>query len=84
MLSLLDDYQARHCDEWYLSDLNSPFDVHLTAYVKLLTLMADWKTIVARGEQSSVSFLCFYVFMLRKVNTLVDVQYRAGSCRDAG
>lgn len=58
MLQLMDDYVARTCDEWYIHELNTPFDVHLTAYVKLLIIMSRWKILLeeyGRGHLPGVS-----------------------------
>jgi hypothetical protein len=45
----LDDYLARSSAKWYRSSqMNTAFDVHLVAYVQILLLMAQWKSIVAQ------------------------------------
>ena len=45
----LDDYLARSSAKWYCSSqMNTAFDVHLVAYVQILLLMAQWKSIVAQ------------------------------------
>ncbi|RXW24157.1 hypothetical protein EST38_g1742 [Candolleomyces aberdarensis] len=45
----LDDYLARSSANWYRSSqMNTAFDVHLVAYVQILLLMAQWKSIVAQ------------------------------------
>ncbi|KAJ4488126.1 fungal-specific transcription factor domain-containing protein [Lentinula aciculospora] len=49
----LDDYMARTCQDWYRSSpMNTPYDVHLVAYVRILLIMAKWRSIV-RQENSS-------------------------------
>ncbi|KAF8959024.1 hypothetical protein BDZ97DRAFT_1906286 [Flammula alnicola] len=46
----LDDYLARNSREWYKSSLmNTPFDVHLCAYVQILILMAKWREHIKEG-----------------------------------
>ncbi|KJA20235.1 hypothetical protein HYPSUDRAFT_68639 [Hypholoma sublateritium FD-334 SS-4] len=43
MLSL-DDYLARNSREWYRSSpLNTPYDIHLCAYVQILMQLAHWR-----------------------------------------
>ena len=47
----LDDYVARTSRDWYKSSsLNSPFDVHLCAYVSLILLMAEWRKTAESGK----------------------------------
>ncbi|KAF5391352.1 hypothetical protein D9757_002023 [Collybiopsis confluens] len=44
MLSL-DDFMARTSQDWYRSShMNTPYDVHLCAYVQILLLMAKWRS----------------------------------------
>ncbi|KAF9005589.1 fungal-specific transcription factor domain-containing protein [Cyathus striatus] len=41
----LDDYMARTTRHWYKSStMNTPFDVHLCAYVQIIVVMAEWRT----------------------------------------
>ncbi|KAJ6596817.1 fungal-specific transcription factor domain-containing protein [Mycena vulgaris] len=50
----LDDYVARTSQEWYQSsslNLNSPFDVHLCAYVSIILLMAKWRRTVEERKK---------------------------------
>ncbi|KAF9480102.1 hypothetical protein BDN70DRAFT_905913 [Pholiota conissans] len=55
MLSL-DDYLARNSREWYRSSpLNTPFDVHLCAYVQILMHMAKWREYTKEASSSSSS-----------------------------
>lgn len=43
MLSL-DDYLARNSREWYRSSpMNTPYDIHLCAYVQILMQLAHWR-----------------------------------------
>ncbi|EKM82737.1 hypothetical protein AGABI1DRAFT_53161, partial [Agaricus bisporus var. burnettii JB137-S8] len=43
----LDDYLARTSQIWYRSSsMNSAFDVHLCAYVQILTIMAQWRNLL--------------------------------------
>jgi hypothetical protein len=43
----LDDYLARTSQVWYRSSsMNSAFDVHLCAYVQILTIMAQWRNLL--------------------------------------
>ncbi|KAJ6502622.1 hypothetical protein C8R45DRAFT_626817 [Mycena sanguinolenta] len=54
----LDDYIARTSRDWYRSSsLNSPFDVHLCAYVHIILLMAEWRRNVAAKTQFSIDTL---------------------------
>jgi transcriptional regulatory protein LEU3 len=40
----LDDYLARTSRNWYKSSpINTPFDVHLCAYVQIILIMAQWR-----------------------------------------
>ena len=40
----LDDYLARTSRNWYKSSpMNTPFDVHLCAYVQIILIMAQWR-----------------------------------------
>lgn len=51
----LDDYVARTSRDWYKSsalNLNSPFDVHLVAYIEIILVMAEWRRTVE--EQKTV------------------------------
>lgn len=53
MLSL-DDYIARNSREWYRSSpLNTPYDVHLCAYVQILMRMAQWREYMKEGSIDS-------------------------------
>ncbi|KAF7338357.1 Rab-GAP TBC domain-containing protein [Mycena venus] len=48
----LNDYIARSSRDWYRSSsLNSPFDVHLCAYVHIILLMVEWRRIVCDGKR---------------------------------
>ncbi|TFK29876.1 hypothetical protein FA15DRAFT_663164 [Coprinopsis marcescibilis] len=41
----LEDYHARSAADWYKSSQkNTPFDVHLCAYVRILAVMSEWRT----------------------------------------
>ncbi|KAJ7470689.1 fungal-specific transcription factor domain-containing protein, partial [Mycena latifolia] len=49
----LNDYVARTSRDWYQSsslNMNSPFDVHLCAYVSFMLLMAEWRRIVEESK----------------------------------
>lgn len=47
----LDDYLARTSQGWYKSsEMNTPFDVHLCAYVQLIILMAKWRSTIGHGN----------------------------------
>ncbi|KAJ7582789.1 fungal-specific transcription factor domain-containing protein [Mycena floridula] len=42
----LDDYLAKHSQGWYnSSSMNTAFDVHLCAYVQLIIIMAEWRSL---------------------------------------
>lgn len=46
-------YLARTSRDWYRSSpLNIPFDVHLVAYVQLIILMAEWRSIIGDDGQT--------------------------------
>ncbi|KAJ7685111.1 hypothetical protein DFH06DRAFT_29979 [Mycena polygramma] len=50
----LNDYMARTSRDWYQSSsLNSPFDVHLCAYVQMLLLIAEWRKTRSAEERKS-------------------------------
>lgn len=61
MLSL-DNYVTRNSRDWYKSSpANLPFDVHLCAYVQILSLMAEWHSTIAEGNhRREVCFRCFW------------------------
>ncbi|THU99310.1 hypothetical protein K435DRAFT_751881 [Dendrothele bispora CBS 962.96] len=43
----LDDWMARTTQEWYKeSPMNLPFDVHLCAYVQIILIMAQWRSLI--------------------------------------
>ncbi|KAJ3726150.1 fungal-specific transcription factor domain-containing protein [Lentinula raphanica] len=49
----LDDYMARTSQDWYRSSpMNTPYDVHLVAYVQILIIMAKWRSVVQRESNS--------------------------------
>ncbi|KAF9532237.1 hypothetical protein CPB83DRAFT_807430 [Crepidotus variabilis] len=48
----LDDYIARNSADWYRSSsLNTPFDVHLCAYVQMILHMAKWREFTKCTEE---------------------------------
>ncbi|KAF9069929.1 fungal-specific transcription factor domain-containing protein [Rhodocollybia butyracea] len=50
----LDDYMARTTQDWYRSSpLNTPYDVHLCAYVQILLIMCKWRS-MAQGDNLSL------------------------------
>lgn len=55
----LDDFLARSSTYWYRSShMNLPLDVHLCAYVQILTIMAKWRMTIteqAKNESTTVS-----------------------------
>lgn len=49
--AIQNDYLAKKSREWYRSSsFNTPFDVHLCAYVQLIILMAEWRSVVGDGR----------------------------------
>lgn len=49
----LDDYMARTSQNWYRSSsMNTPYDVHLVAYVQILIIMAKWRASVQQENNS--------------------------------
>ena len=46
----LDDYLARTSHNWYRSAMNIPYDVHLVAYVQMISIMSPWRSIVYEGD----------------------------------
>ncbi|KAJ4480604.1 fungal-specific transcription factor domain-containing protein [Lentinula edodes] len=49
----LDDYMARTSQNWYRSSsMNTPYDVHLVAYVQILIIMAKWRATVQQENNS--------------------------------
>ncbi|KAL0946983.1 hypothetical protein HGRIS_013130 [Hohenbuehelia grisea] len=47
----LDDYLARHSQDWYRSSsMNIAYDIHLCGYVDLIILMAKWKKAINEGS----------------------------------
>jgi transcriptional regulatory protein LEU3 len=58
MLSL-DDYLARTSRNWYKeSPLNTPYDVHLCAYVQILIHMAKWRTYLRDNPPTKDTNVC--------------------------
>ena len=58
MLSL-DDYLARHSREWYRSSpMNLPYDVHLTGYVHIILIVAQWRSTAIGGETQPLPPVC--------------------------
>lgn len=47
----LDDYLARNSGEWYKSPHNSPYDVHLCAYVQIIIIIAKWRSQTTKNTQ---------------------------------
>ncbi|KAF9457171.1 fungal-specific transcription factor domain-containing protein [Collybia nuda] len=46
----LDDYLARNSRQWYKSSpLNIPFDIHLCAYVHIIILVAEWRSLTGHN-----------------------------------
>lgn len=59
MLSL-DDYLARTSRNWYKeSPLNTPYDVHLCAYVQILIHMAKWRSYLKDNPPTKDSNVCY-------------------------
>lgn len=51
----LDDYLARHSRGWYKSSpMNLPYDVHLTAYVHIIIIVAKWRSAMAEGPGNTL------------------------------
>ncbi|KAJ3505560.1 hypothetical protein NLJ89_g7355 [Agrocybe chaxingu] len=50
----LDDYLARNSRDWYRSSpLNTPFDVHLCAYVQMILHMAKWRAYIHADDPTA-------------------------------
>lgn len=75
----LDDYLARNSHQWYKSPMNSHFDVHLCAYVQLIILMAQWRSISGDGHALRQKYReVSTVFLFLLVGKLTSIIHEKG------
>ena len=54
----LDDYMARNSRHWYKSSfMNIPFDIHLCAYVQIIILVAEWRSVWMTNPNSAPTYV---------------------------
>ena len=68
----LNDHLARTSRNWYRSSaLNSPFDIHLCAYVDILCIFVDFRAAVSEGNlrESVDEVNSFVIYVFQNANS---------------